>query len=207
MRTTPNHARLRGVAVLFLSLGAAAIALVSARPFHPMLLMIGSALSLPLAAVGLAFWSLSRDRKAGVIADSKGLLLNLGHCSAFIAWDNIERVGTTSCFTSVLTLGSRRQLGIALRDVRPYIQSYEDRVPSASGPIQEGLRLVQRALRARRPLADAELALHLAASRRRTGYDVLIPEALLGQPAITFADLLDERRQCPQHGIARPLVA
>lgn len=197
MRTNSNTYLLRRIAATLLATGAASIALDSLLgalwPTCPLLLIAGDVLGLLLVAVGLAFWSLGHDRRAGVIVDGKGLLLNLGHSSAFIAWDNIERAGTSQCFTSVLMLGSRRQFGIALRDVQPYIQSYEERLPGG-GPIKAGLRLVQQALRARHPLADEELALYLATCRRRSGYDVLVPEALLGQSAILFAEQVEAQR-------------
>jgi hypothetical protein len=195
MRTTFNSRRLRLVATLLLVLGGGCVALATFLPLGSPLPLAGMALGSVLVAVALKFWGLSRDRRAGVIVDSKGLLLNLGHSSAFISWANIERAGTSTRVTSLLTIGSRRQLGIALRDVRPYIQSYEERLPSGSGAIGDALRRAQQLLRARHPLADEELALHLAMSRRRTGYDVVIPEALLGQPAHVFIELIEERRR------------
>jgi hypothetical protein len=197
MRTTTDTARLRRVAATLLVAGAGCVtldSLLAASGVGPgALLLAGDLLGLLLLAVGLAFWVLGQDQRGGVVIDNKGLLLNLGHSSAFVAWENIERAGGTSCFTSVLMLGSRRQLGIALRDTRPYIQSYEERMPG-HGPIRTGLRLVQQALRARHPLADEELALHLAGCRQRTGYDVLVPEALLGRSADAFARQIEERR-------------
>jgi hypothetical protein len=197
MYTTTDTARLRRVAATLLIAGAACVtfaALVTTAGLgSAALLLAGNLLGLLLLGIGLAFWVLGQERRSGVMIDNKGLLLNLGHSSAFIAWQNIERAGATTCFTSVLMIGSRRQLGIALRDVRPYIQSYEERLPGR-GPIQAGLRLVQQALRARHPLADEELALYLAGCRHRTGYDVLIPEALLGRSADTFAQQIEERR-------------
>lgn len=195
MRTSFNSRRL-GIVALALGALAAICALAAVLlPIQGPLPLAGLALASLLAAVALRFWALSRDRRAGVIVDSKGLLLNLGHSSAFISWANIERAGTSTRVTSVLTIGSRRQLGIALRDVRPYIQSYEERLPSGSGALFGALRQLQRLGVARHQLADEELALHLAVSRRRTGFDVIIPEALLGQPASVFVELIEDRRR------------
>lgn len=212
MCTRPNRARLRQIALVFLGLGvsffAVGILLATPSPVSHALMVTAEMIALPLLAIGLAFWTLSRDRRAGVIVDSKGLLLNLGHSSAFIAWSNIERAGVTGRCTSVLALGSRRQLGIALRDVQPYIQSYETRLPAAPGPLEWGLRLVEYGLRTRRRRSqDIELALYLASCRRRTGYDVLIPEVLLGQQAASFASQLEERLQQPVGLHPRPAAA
>ena len=228
MRTTFNRARLRKIALVllilggcFIVIGAGLFARLLAEPvlraisylfgasLPPIylahnVLALGAFLSaLPLFAAGLAFWTLSRDRQAGVTIDRKGLLLNLGQSSAFVAWSNIERVGVTWRGTSVLAFGSRWQLGIALRDVRPYIQSYEERLPKAPGPIERGLQLVRSALRASRPPADAELALHLATCRQRTGYDIVIPEALLGGSAADFAALIEEGRARQERRVDR----
>jgi hypothetical protein len=97
MRTISDTVRLRRVAATLLVAGASSIALDSllsaARLASPALLIVGDLLGALLLAVGLAFWALSHDRRAGVVIDGKGLLLNLGHSSAFISWDNIERAG------------------------------------------------------------------------------------------------------------------
>jgi hypothetical protein len=151
-------------------------------------------LALLLLAVGVAFWQIGLDKRAGIVFDAKGLLLNLGHSAAFIAWENIERVGVSSYRASVLSLGSRRQLGIRLRDTNAYVQSYEDRLPAAPGPLARGLRLIQSALRPFRPSADRPITGQLAQYRAETGYDVLVPEALLGGHATAFAELLDVYR-------------
>ncbi|HWQ14085.1 MAG TPA: hypothetical protein VNL77_14895 [Roseiflexaceae bacterium] len=197
MRTRPNRAQLRRVALASLGLGAGLFVL-GALLISEWAPGVGLALGmcaggLPLLAMALWFWALSRDRRAGIVVDSKGLLLNLGASSAFIAWDNIERVGVTWHYTGPLALGSRRQLGVALRDALPYIQSYEERVPAAPGPLGWGLRLARLALREGHS-SDNALALHLVECRRRSGYDVLIPEELLGQPALFFAEVIEARR-------------
>jgi hypothetical protein len=231
MRTTFNRVRLRRTALLLIGMGSSSIVIGAglfaehltralltlgaciagpcslAAYLTQNMLMLGACLTaLPLFAAGLAFWTLSRDRQAGVIVDDKGLLLNLGQSSAFISWSNIERVGITGRPTSMLAFGSRWQLGIALRDVRPYIQSYEERLPAATGPIQHGLRLVQRFFRERRPLGDEELALYLTACRKRTGFEVVIPEALLDRPAAEFAAVIEQRRHPAQRRLERAAV-
>jgi hypothetical protein len=197
MRTRPNRNHLRHIALMFLGVGVGLIIcsalLVSGQAAGIGLALGAGTFAQPALAAALWFWALSRDCRAGIVVDGKGLVLNLGTSSAFIAWANIERVGVTWHCTSMLALGSRRQLGISLRDVLPYVQSYEQRVPVGPGPLEWGLRLVRRMLR-ERYASDNELALHLGHCRRRTGFDVLIPEALLGQPAAFFAELIDDHR-------------
>ena len=100
-----------------------------------------------LLAIGIAFWQISVDKRAGIVFDAKGLLLNLGHSSAFVAWENIERAGVSGYRASLLALGSRLQLGIRLHDVGPYVQSYEERLPAAKGVLAHGLWLLQSLLR------------------------------------------------------------
>jgi len=153
--------------------------------------------TLLLMAVGVAFWQLSSDLRAGIVFDTKGLLLNLGQSSAFITWENIERVGVSQHRSSLLTLGSLWQLGIALRDARPYLQSYETRLPAAQGVLARGLRLIERTLRPYRRVSDTPIANQLASCRLQTGYDVLIPEALLGGGADAFVDLVEAYRLRP----------
>lgn len=156
------------------------------------------ALSLLLLAVGLAFWQISTDRQAGVVFDTKGLLLNLGQSSAFVSWANIERIGTTDYRQSVLTIGSGRQVGIALRDIVPYIQSYEERLPSSNGVFSLALRFTQEIVRRFLPQADTTLITLLQRNRSNTGFDVLVPETLLGGQADAFLDLVDVYRRWPQ---------
>jgi hypothetical protein len=108
MRITPNQPRLRAVA-----LGCWAVSgwctIYSGRLITQAagatLLVIGiELLALLVLAVGVAFWLLSGDRRAGITFDSKGLLLNLGHSSAFISWANIERLGVTAHLHISITL-------------------------------------------------------------------------------------------------------
>jgi hypothetical protein len=201
MRIAPNHPRLRAVALGCWALSAWCMIyggrLLTERPAITILLVSIELLALLLLAIGVAFWQLSSDRRAGIVFDAKGLLLNLGHSSAFIAWENIERVGVSSHRTSLFTLGSRQQLGIALRDAGPYMQSYEGRLPAARGVLAHGLRLIDSALRAYRHPNDMPVAAYLAHCRAQTGYDVLIPEALLGGSAEAFVELVEAYRLRP----------
>jgi hypothetical protein len=200
MRIYPDLRRLRTVA-----LGCWAVAgwcIIYAAQLAPAaLLLSGLLLGLLLLATGLAFWLLGGDQRASIIFEPKGLVLNLGHCSAFVAWDDIERVGVTRRRDSVLALGSGRQIGIALRDAQKYVQSYEPRLPAAGGVLGGGLRLVARALRPLRRDNRGAVERQLAACRAQTSYDALIPEALLGGRAEAFVGLVecywlhpDERR-------------
>jgi hypothetical protein len=74
------------------------------------------------------------------------------------------------------------------------VQSYEDRLPAAQGLLAGGLRLVQSLLRPYQRAADTSIVGYLAQCRTGTGYDVLVPEALLGGTAEAFVDLLDTYR-------------
>jgi hypothetical protein len=198
MRITPNQPRLRAVA-----LGCWAVSgwctiysgRLITRAAGTTLLIIGiELLALLVLAVGVAFWLLSGDQRAGITFDSKGLLLNLGHSSAFIGWANIERLGVTAHRDSLFTLGSPRQMGIALRDAHAYVQTYEERLPAAQGLLARGVRLIDSALRRCRRMNDAPLAAQLAACRAQTGFDVLVPEALLGGGAEAFVELVETYR-------------
>jgi hypothetical protein len=198
MRITPNHPRLRLVALgCWAVSGWCIIQGAQLAGDHPALsiMVVGvELLALLLLAFGVAFWQISADKRAGIVFDTKGLLLNLGNSSAFIAWENIERVGVSSYRIRVLSIGSRRQLGIRLRDTTAYVQSYEDRLPAAQGLLARGLRLVQSLLRPYQRVADTSIVSYLAQCRAGTGYDVLVPEALLGGTAEAFVDLLDTYR-------------
>lgn len=190
MRINPNLRRLRAVA-----LGCWAVAswciVYAAQLTAAALLLSALLLGLLLLAIGLAFWLLGGDRRAGITFDQKGIALNLGHCSAFVAWENIERVGVTRRRDSVLALGSRRQIGIALRDAQKYAQSYEPRLPAAGGALGGALRLLARALRPLRRDDQQAIQRHLAVCRAQTSFDALIPEALLGGRAEAFVGLVE----------------
>lgn len=201
MRINPNQPRLRAVAVACWALGGWCLIygarLVLRDPYAAALLICVELLALAALAIGVAFWLLAADRRAGIVFDAKGLLLNLGHSSAFVTWENIERVGVTMHRASVFDLGSRRQIGLALYDVPAYVQSYEQRLPEGCGLLARGLRLLDRPLRPFRRPDDRRLLSQLAIFRARTGYDVLIPETLLGGKADAFARLLDSYRLHP----------
>ena len=112
MRTTANTNRLRATALLLLALGVCAPFLGVTLAVPLVLLLAGNVLGLLLLTIGLAFWSLSRDQNAGILVDGKGLLLNLGGSSSFIAWDTIERAGMS---------GGRPGTWVAVETSRLYV--------------------------------------------------------------------------------------
>lgn len=209
MRIYPDLRRLRTVALGCWVVAAWCI-VYAARLNAPPLVVSALLLGLLLLATGVSFWLLSGDQRAGIIFEPKGIMFNLGHCSSFVAWDDIERVGVARRRDSLLALGSRRQIGIALRDSQKYVQSYEPRLPAAGGVLGGALRLLALALRPLRRDDEESLRRHLAACRAQTNYDALIPEALLGGRAEAFVGLVecywlhpDERQtldQCGWHG-------
>ncbi len=202
MRITPNHPRLRLIALLCWIVGSwwlMQIVLFDAwypTPFLPVAILVSGAIFL---AVGIAFWELSLDKRAGIVLDRKGLMLNLGHSASFVAWDNVAEVGLCRRRDSLLALGSRYQLGIRLYDPAAYIQSYEQRLPSASGPLAFLLQTLYEAFRPLRQLDDGLPKIdHLRRTRARTGYDVVIPEALLGGRAEAFITMIEGYCYDPQ---------
>jgi hypothetical protein len=201
MRIIPNLSRLRAIALGCWVLSSLCFVyggrLFAGHTATLLLLLCIAFLGLLALAVGVAFWLLSSDQQAGIIFDSKGLLLNLGHSSSFIKWANIERVGVTSRRDSLLTIGSARQIGITLRDSQAYIQSYEDRLPARRGVLARAIGLLDTALRPWRHVSDAPIAARLAACHAQTGYHVLVPEALLGGSAAAFVELIDMYRLEP----------
>ncbi|NJO81348.1 MAG: hypothetical protein GFH27_549423n44 [Chloroflexi bacterium AL-W] len=201
MRIIPNFSRLRAVALVCWILSTWYFVngdfFVINHPEFIVLTISTRLLALFLLAIGLAFWQLGTDRRAGIVFDSKGLLLNLGSSSAFIAWENIELVGISYRRNSVLSIGSRRQLGVVLREVQPYIQSYEERLPASRGIIAYSLRRIDRFIRRFRKTNDVSLATQIANNLQRTGYHVLIPEVFLGSPASAFAEIVDIYRLRP----------
>lgn len=203
MRVSSNRPRLRAVAVCCWTLGLLCASmgdrLVSPSVHGAILFVCVHVLAALLLALGVTFWLLGADRRAGVIVDQKGLLLNLGHSAAFIAWENIERIGVSSHRRDLYTLASRRQLGIVLRDTRPYIQSYEPRTPAAQGPLAAATRLLARRLRPLARPADAQLQSSLELRHAQTGYHVLVPDAFLGGSADAFlAQVAAFQRQSPR---------
>lgn len=201
MRIIPNQPRLRVIALGCWVLSGWCIvyggSLFAEHTATLLLLLCIELLALIGLAVGVAFWLLSSDRQAGITFDSKGMMLNLSHSSAFISWANIERVGVTSRRDSLLALGSARQVGIALHDSQAYIQTYEDRLPATRGVLARGIRLIDAALRPWRHASDAPIAARLATCQLQTGYHVLVPEALLGGTTEAFVKLIDTYRRYP----------
>jgi hypothetical protein len=201
MRIIPNLSRLRVIALGCWVVSSWCIvyggSLFAGHTATMLLMLCIELLGLLGLAVGVAFWLLSTDQQAGITFDKKGLLLNLGHSSAFINWANIERVGVTARRDSLLTIGSARQIGIVLRNQQAYIQTYEDRLPATRGVLARGIRLLDTALRPWRRVSDAPIAARLATCHAQTGYHVLVPEALLGGSAAAFVELIDTYRLQP----------
>jgi hypothetical protein len=198
MRITPNHPRLRAIALACWATGGWWLwqaALLGSGSL--VLIATGSVLVAALSlSLGVAYWQLGNDRRAGIVFDAKGLMLNLGSSSAFVAWDNIAAVGVCRERNTLLTLGSQRQLGIRLHDPQPYLQSYEARLPAARGPLAAGLAVIHYALA---PLRHNQHTPQrtLMRQRARTGYDVLVPDTLLGGSAHSFAQLVETYRSNP----------
>jgi hypothetical protein len=201
MRIIPNQPRLRAIALGCWVLSGCCIvyggSLFAGLTTTMLLMLCIELLALLGLAVGVAFWLLSSDRQASITLDSKGMMLNLGHSSAFISWANIERVGVTARRDSVLALGSARQVGIALRSSQDYIQTYEARLPATRGIFARGVRLIDTALRPWRHTSDAPIAARITTCQAQTGYHVLVPEALLGGTAEAFVNLIDTYRLHP----------
>src|SRR3954452_14473143 len=201
MRIIPNLSRLRVIALGCWVLSSWCIIyggrLFAGHTATLLLMLCIALLGLLALAVGVAFWLLSSDRQAGITFDSKGMLLNLGHSSAFISWNNIERAGVAARRDSLLTIGSARQIGIVLHDPQAYIQTYEERLPTRRGLLARGIGLIDTALRPWRCVSDAPIAARLATSQAQTGYHVLVPDALLGGPAAAFVELIDTYRLHP----------
>jgi hypothetical protein len=201
MRIIPNQPRLRVIALGCWVLSGWCIVYggsLFAGYTATMLLVLCIELLASLGlAVGVAFWLLGSDQQASITFDSKGMLLNLGHSSAFISWANIERVGVTLRRDSVLAIGSARQVGIALRNPQHYIQTYEARLPATRGVLAGGIGLIDAALRPWQHVSDAPIAARIATCHAQTGYHVLVPEALLGGTAEAFVKLIDTYRLQP----------
>jgi hypothetical protein len=195
MRIAPDHPRLRAVAIGCWIFGCWwAIQLGVASLYTHALSIAIAFLAIVLFALGVAFWLLGTDHRAGIVFDSKGLMLNLGHSAAFIAWDNIAAIGVSRHRASLLTLGSPHQLGLKLRNPQAYIQSYEERLPASTGLFARALRLLNRALRPFEHKPSAPTLDTLSRLRDCTGYDVLVPEALLGGKAEAFVELVEVYR-------------
>ncbi|MBC8159988.1 MAG: hypothetical protein H7Z42_02120 [Roseiflexaceae bacterium] len=201
MHLTFNLPRLRVVALVCWGLGALCFirggALSMEAPALVALTISTTLLGIILLALGVAFWLLGTDRRAGVVFDSKGLLLNLGSSTAFIAWEDIERVGVSSYRSHLLMIGSQQQVGVALCNAVRYVQSYEERVPASPSLFARALRPLQRLLRRFHHASDRPLLARLANNRARTGFDVLIPGVFLGGSAEHVAELINSYRAVP----------
>lgn len=156
----------------------------------------GAILSVIAFALGVAFWLLGTDRRAGIIFDAKGLMLNLGHSAAFVSWENIDSVGLTQRRFNLLALGSSYQLGIRLHNPEEYLQSYEVRIPASQGLLAQLIRLLARSFSSTTSQAPPSPA-SLDALRRQTGYDLLVPEAQLGGRAAAFVEMIEAYRKNP----------
>jgi hypothetical protein len=198
MQTQPDRTRLRIVAIVCWLLGGwlilqpTPLGWLHTGPLLAVALVLAGVIVL---ALGIAFWSLGTDQRAGVALDDKGLMLNLGHYAAFVAWDNIAALGVSEQRNSLLTLGSARQLGIRLHDPQRYLQSYEERLPASGGLVGLALRLLRGVLCWVRPCHTELTTDDLARMRTRTGYDILIPETLLGQSSEEFLMLVQPFRR------------
>jgi hypothetical protein len=193
MTFQPDRTRLRVIAICCWILGG--WLMIQPLPFGwtatlPLLAATLILAGVIVLALGVAFWALGTDQRAGVILDEKGLMLNLGHYAAFVAWDNVAEMGVSQQRNTLLALGSTRQLGIRFHDVQRYLQSYEERLPASRGPLAMALRLLRQVLRLLQPRATEPTAEHLERTRARTGYDILIPETLLGQSSSDFLELV-----------------
>ncbi len=203
MRISPNHPRLRVVALACWAMSGLFIVqnqlLVVPVPMITAFAISTRLLALLLTAIGIAFWLISTDRQAGIVFDHKGLLLNLGHFSAFIAWENIEQVGISTHRSSLFAIGSHRQLGVMLKDTGQYVQSYESRLPASKTFLARCLRWLDGSIGHLRPGRDYPIEAELTANRTRTGFDVLIPESFLGGRADSFAELVEAYRARSAH--------
>jgi hypothetical protein len=200
MRITPSHPRLRATAIICMIFGAWALLQSSqiAISGYSVLLAIAVGIAAIISlAIGISFWLLGTDRRAGVVFDSKGLMLNLGHSAAFVSWQNIAGVGVSHRRSSLLTLGSNAQIGILLKDTTEYIQSYERRIPASRGALGHTVRLIQRATATVRSMPPLPHVTDIESLRRRTGYDLLIPESLLGGRSTAFVELVESYLQSP----------
>lgn len=200
MRITPNHPRLRVVAVSSWLVSAwliVQLGMLSALPAHHILLVAVVIAAVLLLAVGIAFWALGTDCRAGVVFDAKGLMLNLGHSAAFVCWDQISELGISRQRTSLLALGSSAQFGIRLRDPDRYIQSYEVRLPASQSLLGCALRWLGSVISQVDPREAVPTHDQLDRLRAASGYDVLIPEAFLGGKASAFLEMVELYRQNP----------
>jgi hypothetical protein len=202
MRLYPNLLRLRIVALGTWITAALAVVyglqLSNQQPQIPFALVFAMQIfSLIGLAIGIGFWQLSTDRQANIQLEPKGISLQLGHAAAFVHWDNIAALGVTTQRDSWLSLGSQRSLGIRLNDLTLYTQSYEERLPTQAGVLGLALRQIKRVIGNESANLDARLLNHLTSNRKRTSYDIIIPETFLGGQAAAFVKLADAYRIYP----------
>ncbi|MCU0492385.1 MAG: hypothetical protein MUD01_12390 [Chloroflexaceae bacterium] len=206
MRIAPNHPRLRFVSLCcwaFASWWMVQLGTLSSEILTPLFaagIILTAAL---LFALGVAFWVIATDRRASVLLDSKGLMFNMGSWAAFVAWENIAAVGVCEHRQSLLSLGSFNQFGLKLHRPEEFVQSYEERLPASTGLFAIALRLLQRVVQLFTPRQSTLKVDDLLRLRNSTGYDVVVPEALLGGKAAAFVELVQSYRSNPQarHGL------
>lgn len=198
MYSKPNFSKLRIIAIVcWLISGWWMIQLsqldeIITMPLFFIAKILSSAIFL---AVGIAFWQLGTDKRAGVSFDSKGMMLNMGWYAAFVGWENVADMGSSSYRASLLSIGSARQLGIKLQQPERFAQSYEERLPASRGPLAKALRLLAWATRKPQHATSPQTVLQqLRHCRARTGYDILIPETMLGHDVEHFLELVQPAR-------------
>lgn len=199
MRLIPNHLRLRIIALSAWVIGGWWLlqpGIIAQLNLPRSLAASGALIGVLVLAIGVAFWLLAADRRAAIIFDSKGLMLNLGHSAAFVAWENIAAVGVSNSRRSLFALGSKAQLGITLHDTAVYLQTYEARLPASQGLLAGAVGLLQRAISGRGE-AHEPRAQTLEALCRQTGYHLLVPEAQLGGSVEETAVLIEAYRANP----------
>jgi hypothetical protein len=194
MKLKPILSRLRIISLACWAFGAwwmiqaGQLAVTHSSQALPIALVIAASI---LIAIGITFWLLGTDTRAGVSFDSKGVMLNLGHSAAFVGWENIIDAGALPHRSGIFVLGSSRQIGIRLRNPQEYLQSYEERIPAARGPLAYAVSAIYRLLR-RSPAAHSDIMLaELRRSYDRTGYHLLIPETQLGDRGQAFIDMIN----------------
>lgn len=201
MQLKPSLARLRVVSLACWAFGSwwmiQAGQLASTQNSLALTIALVIAASI-LIAIGITFWLLGTDTRAGVNFDAKGVMLNLGHSAAFVGWENIIGAGAIQHRSGIFVLGSTRQIGIRLRDPQEYLQSYEERIPAARGPFAYAVATIHRILRRDEAGRSDILLAELERYYDRTGYHLRIPETQLGGRGQAFVDILNRYTDCNQ---------
>ncbi|NJM08492.1 DUF2982 domain-containing protein [Candidatus Gracilibacteria bacterium] len=197
MRISPDHPRLRVIALCCWIVGGWCFTQAGILVGDISVLLNVSLILLSsfCFAVGIGFWLLGTDHRAGVVLDPKGLMLNLGQSAAFVSWDNIAEIASTQRRSSLLALGSTQQIGIRLHDIDSYLQSYEPRLPASHGFFAQLLRALRSQLARQDHVPSYK---QLTRFRHRTGFDLIIPEAQLGGRAEAFVELIEIYRYNPR---------